>query len=187
MSAGFYIPTDYDGRLPGRVRLGRLAWLVVSATLFRCSPVSLSGWRRFLLRLFGARIHGSAVIYPSCRVWAPWNLRMDERACLGPDVDCYSVDQVVIEQDVTVSQGAYLCTASHDIDAADRRLVTAPILLRRGAWIFAKAMIGPGVTVGEGSCVGACAVVMRDTPAYAVVVGNPARVVRERRYRGAPA
>lgn len=185
MTASFYDPPAYDGRFPKSVRFGRLLWLIVAATLFRWSPVPCFGFRRWLLRSFGAKVHPSAVVYPSCRVWAPWNLELGERACLGRDVDCYSVDRVVLEQDVTVSQGAYLCTASHDIDVPNRPLTTKAILVRRGAWIFARAMVGPGVTVGEGSCVGACAVVMRDTPPFSVVAGNPARIIRERRYRGA--
>ena len=186
MAAAFYDPPAYDGRLPGRVRVGRLLWLAVGATLFRWSPVPCFAFRRWLLRLFGATVHPTAVVYPSCRIWAPWNLEMGERACLGPDVDCYDVDRIVVEQDVTVSQNAYLCTASHDIDLPNRPLTTAPIVLRRGSWVFARAMVGPGVTVGEGSCVGACAVVMRDTAPHSVVAGNPARVIRDRCYRGNP-
>jgi putative colanic acid biosynthesis acetyltransferase WcaF len=111
-------------------------------------------------------------------------LSLGERSCLAAGVDCYCVDRIEIGDDVTVSQDAFLCTASHDIDRADRPLVTAPIRIGRGAWIFARATILPGVSVGEGAVVAACAVVTRDVPAYAVVAGNPARVVRQRTYRG---
>ena len=99
-------------------------------------------------------------------------------------MDCYCVDDIILGDDVTVSQDAFLCTASHDIDRADRPLVTGPIRINRGAWIFARATILPGVTVGEGAVAAACSVVTRDIPAHAVVAGNPARIVRERAYRG---
>jgi putative colanic acid biosynthesis acetyltransferase WcaF len=112
-------------------------------------------------------------------------LSVGERSCLSARVDCYCVADVVIGDDVTVSQDAFLCTASHDIDLADRPLIAVPICLDRGAWVFARATILPGVTVGEGAVVAACAVVTKDVKPHAVVAGNPARVVRERRFHGA--
>ena len=106
---------------------------------------------------------------------------MADGACLGPHVNCYCVAPVSIGQDVTVSFRSFLCAASHDIDSPDRRLVTAPIAIEKGAYVFADAFIGMGVTVGEGAVVGARAVVVRDVKPYMVVAGNPAREIRERR------
>lgn len=53
-----------------------------------------------------------------------------------------------------------------------------PIDIRRNAWIGFDAVVLPGVTIGEGSVVGAKSVVVDDVPPYTVVAGNPARVVR---------
>jgi putative colanic acid biosynthesis acetyltransferase WcaF len=133
-----------------------------------------------LLRLFGARIERGAHPYPNAKIWAPWNLTMEEDSCLANDVDCYCVAKVTIGRNAVVSQYSYLCTASHDYEAADFQLVSAPIVIHSSAWIAADCFIGPGVEVGEGAVVGARSTVVRDVPAQAVVVGNPARIVRFR-------
>jgi len=184
-ASGFYEPLHYHDRIPVRDRLARLMWGLVWLLLFRTSPQPCWGWRRTLLRAFGANVQVDARIYPSARVAAPWKLVVGARSCIGPHVECYNVAPITIEDDVTVSQYAYLCTASHDIHSPGRELVAHPITLRRGAWVFAHAMIGPGVTVETGGVVGASAMVTKLVPAYCVVAGNPAQQVSERRFRGA--
>jgi len=158
-------------------KAGRAIWNVCRLTLYRASPVALHGWRRFLLRCFGAGIAGDARPYPGARIWAPWNLVMRERSCLANDVDCYCVDRIELGRDAIVSQYAYLCSASHDFRSPDFDLVTAPIHIAEGAWVAAKSFIGPGVTIGSRSVVAACSVVVRDVPSGSVVAGNPARIV----------
>ena len=150
---------------------------------FRWTPSWLFSWRRLVLQLFGAQLEHGARVYPSARIWAPWNLRMAAGSCLGPEVYCYCVAPVTIGQDVTVSFRTFLCAASHDIDSADRRLVSGPVVIERGAYVFADAFIGMNVTIGEGAVVGARAVVVHDVRPYMVVAGNPAREIRERRIR----
>lgn len=166
---------------PLRHRLARLCWAGVWCVLFRFSPVPLYAWRRMLLRLFGARLAASARVYPSARIWAPWNLTMESGACIGPEVYCYDVGPVHLGVEATVSLRTFLCSASHDIHHPARPLVLGRIRIARGAYIFADAFIGTSVTVGEGAVVGARAVVVRDVEPYDVVAGNPARVIGRRR------
>ena len=102
---------------------------------------------------------------------------MKAGSCLAAGVDCYCVDQVVLGRNSIVSQRAFLCTASHDHREPGFRLVTGPVTIGENAWVAAEAYIGPGVTMGAGSVAGARAVVVRDVPPGAVVVGNPARPI----------
>jgi putative colanic acid biosynthesis acetyltransferase WcaF len=155
--------------------------------LFRPSPRVCFGWRRFLLRCFGAKVGRNAHVYPSCRVWAPWNLEVGDYGCLSFDVDCYCVDKVVIGRHATVSQYSFLCTASHDISDPHMRLTTAPVVIGDGSWVCAGAYVGPGITVGEGAVVGARAVVTRSVEPWSVVAGNPARFIKTRELRQSPA
>lgn len=161
-------------------KLARVAWAVVWTTLYRPSPRPLHGWRRFLLRCFGAKIGANAHPYPASWVWAPWNLEMGDHACLADGVDCYSVAPVRLGRSALVSQRAFLCAATHDYNDPTFPLVAKPITVADGAWVAAEAFVGPGVTVGEGAVVGARACVTRNVEPWAVVAGNPARVIKRR-------
>src|SRR3974390_2989883 len=72
-------------------RLYRLLWGLTWTLLAAWTPPPLHGWGRLVLRLFGARIASTAVIYPSVAIWWPANLEMDEWACLGPRTRIYAM------------------------------------------------------------------------------------------------
>ena len=117
---------------------------------------------------------------PSVKIWGPWNLVLGDHATVSHGVDLYCVDKISIGAHATVSQRAFLCTATHAIDHPNMPLVTKPIYISDGAWVAAEAFVHPGVTVGVDAVVGARAVVVKDVAARDVVTGNPARVVRAR-------
>lgn len=180
-------PKVYQNRLSYRNRIARVLWAVVWSTLYRFSPTPLFGWRIFLLRCFGARMGPHSLPYPDCRIWAPWNLTMEAHSCLANQVDCYCVDEIVVGEYATVSQQAMLCTATHDYNDPEFRLITRPIVIGARAWVAAKAFVGPGVTIGEGAVVGAAACVFRDVEDWTVVGGNPARPLKKRILNTKPA
>ena len=105
---------------------------------------------------------------------------MDEYSCLDENVICYNVAPIHIGAQSTVSQGAFLCTASHDITDKKNPLITAPIVIESQAWVAADAYVGMGVTIGEGAVVGARAAVFKDVEPWTVVGGNPAHLLKER-------
>lgn len=148
--------------------------------LARPTPIVMHKWRCMLLQLFGAEISGRCYVYPSARVWAPWNLQMESGSCIADDVDCYNVAKVTLHKAATVSQRSFLCTASHDFDDPRFPLIGGDIRIRSDAWVAAEAFVGPGVTVGDRAVVLARSVVVRDTPAHVVVGGNPAKPIRRR-------
>jgi len=175
-----FYPADYKSPLSAGNKMARVAWGVVYLMLFRFTPAPCFAWRRMLLQLFGAKLAPSVHIYPSARIWAPWNLTMESRACLAQEVFCYNIDQVFLGADSTVSFRSHLCAAGHDINDPARPLVTGPIRIERGAYVFADAFIGMNVTVGEGAVVAARSVVVRSVAPFDVVGGNPARVISRR-------
>ncbi|AKD01932.1 transferase [Pontibacter korlensis] len=175
--------SQYKNALSKRNQLVRLIWCIVWALFASPLPRSIgSGWKRFLLRLFGAKIHSTAVVYSSVRIYMPWNLEMKEYACLAPEVDCYNVAKVTIGNQATVSQKTYLCAASHNISHPHSPLITAPIVIEDQAWIGADVFIGMGVTVGEGAVVGARACVFKNVEPWTVVGGNPAKAIKKREF-----
>lgn len=161
-------------------RLRRISWQLFWLLFFRMSPVPLHAWRCFVLRLWGAKVGSGVHPYPSARIWAPWNLTMEDGSCLGAQSDCYNVAPVTLGRNCVVSQKAYLCTASHDIRDAGFPLTGAPITVGEGAWVAAAAFIGPGVSIGACAVVAACAVVSRAVEPFAIVAGNPAERIGTR-------
>ena len=158
---------------------GRALW-ALAQPLFRWSPRVLWGWRRFLLRLFGASIAEGVHVYPTVRIAIPWNLALDEHAAVGDRAILYSLGPIRIGRSATVSQHAHLCAGTHDYRRADFPLLKPPVVIGEGAWICADAFVGPGVLVGAYAIVAARAVVVSDVPAWTIVGGNPARHLRER-------
>jgi putative colanic acid biosynthesis acetyltransferase WcaF len=172
---------NYQNRHTLFSKILRMIWNIVWLFLFRPTPRGmLYGWRRFLLRSFGAKIGKGANVLPSCKVWAPWNLTMGDFSCLSEDVDCYSVDAITIGDHVVISQGSFLCCASHDISSPIMALTSKPVVIGDNAWVAARAFVAPGVNLGEGSVVGACAVVTEDVAPWSVVGGNPAKFIKKR-------
>ena len=158
---------------------GRVLW-TLALPLFRFSPRPFFGWRRFVLRLFGARIGNGAHVYPSARVYLPWNLTLGAEASIGEWALIYNLGPVTIGDRATISHRAHLCAGTHDYLDPALPLLRLPIVIGPQAWVCADAFIGPGVTVGEGAVIGAAAVVTRDVEAWSVVGGNPARLIKRR-------
>ena len=139
----------YISSLGIRHQIIRMLWIICWGMLASWIPRSLaSGWKRFLLRLFGARIAPNAIVYSTAKIYYPANLTMDEYACVASNVDCYNVAHIHIGKFATVSQGAMLCTASHDITSPTHDLITSPITIGPQSWVGAGAFIGMGVTIG---------------------------------------
>ena len=174
----------FVGRISGGTKCKRAIWNVLCFLLFRPLPTSLFWWWRLsLLRLFGAKIHRGAYVYSSVKIWAPWNLKMERGACLGPEAICYNQAMVNLKEEVTISQYSYLCTAGHQTNlpnTANCGLIISPITIEKNAWIGTRAFIGMGVVVGEGAIVGATASVYKDVEPYTIVGGNPAKVIKKR-------
>jgi putative colanic acid biosynthesis acetyltransferase WcaF len=178
--AAFRMPPDFRGRPAWFVQL----WWLVQATLFRLSPQLLYGWRRFLLRLFGAHIGRDVIIRPTATITYPWKLSIGDYAWVGDDVVLYSLADITIGAHAVVSQRSYLCAGSHDMQLASFPIFGKPIVVGPQAWVASDVFVAPGVTIGEGCVVGARSSVFGDLPAMMVCIGNPARAIRERRPTG---
>ena len=173
--------SKYENHFSIRNKIARAAWRITYFLLFRpCFLRIMAPWRVLLLRSFGAKLDWTSVIYPSVKIWAPWNLEMGAYACLGPNVDCYNQGKIIIRANTTVSQKSYLCASSHDISDPLNRLTTAPIVIEDQAWIAADSFIGPGVHIGQGAVVGARSSVFGDICSWTVVGGNPAKFIKNR-------
>jgi putative colanic acid biosynthesis acetyltransferase WcaF len=172
----FTLPNGFRGRSPITVQL----WWLVQATLFAWSPQFCYGWRRFLLRLFGAKIGCSVILRPSVKVTYPWKLEIGDYSWVGDDVDLYTLGPIKIGRNVVVSQRSYLCTGSHDYTSEAFDIYQKSIVIEDEAWVASDVFIHPGVNIGKGAVIGARSTVMHDMPAEMISIGFPAKPVRHR-------
>jgi acetyltransferase-like isoleucine patch superfamily enzyme len=129
-------------------------------------------------------VFGRAVdVYGNFTVIHPKNVRIGTRCGINHDVFILGRCGIDIGDYVVLSARVMLIDAGLDPATFDvpleRKYIDGPIRIGRGAWIGAGAIILPGVTVGEGSIIGAGSVVARDVPAFCIVAGNPARLIRK--------
>ena len=157
-----------------RHRVARTVWKFVWLALAAWTPAPLHRWRIFLVRLFGGHVPYGAFLYGSARIWYPPHLTMHQRATLGPGVNCYSMAPIEIGSYAIVSQGAFLCTGTHNIHHPAFQIYARPIKIGANAWVCAEAFVGPGVTVGDGAVLGARGVAFQDLAPWSVSTGNPA-------------
>jgi putative colanic acid biosynthesis acetyltransferase WcaF len=162
---------------------GELIWRVIwsmGRLAFRLSPRPCFGWRRFVLRCFGAKIGAHVNTYPSTWIYFPWNLSIGDWSAIGEEAFIYNLGPVTIGEKVTISHRAQLCAGTHDYTQLNLPLLKPPIVIHSQAWICADAFVGPGITVGEGAIVGARAVVTKNVEPWAIVAGNPAKLIKKR-------
>lgn len=161
-------------------RLLRVAWQLCWLVLARFTPPPLHGWRRLLLRAFGAKIGRRARVHASAIIWLPANLELGEQALIGPGVRLYNQGRISIGAHSVVSQRAHICASSHDLRDPNFQLVLRPVIIGERCWIAAEAFVGPGVSMGDRSVLAARGVLFGDAVADGVYSGNPASHLKQR-------
>ena len=171
----------YEDALTLKNKLARLAWNVFAFLFFRpfAGPL-FRYYRSAVLRLWGAKVGKRCAVASSVRIWAPWNLTLGDYVAIGPRAELYDVAPITLGSNITVSQDAYICTASHDIAYLKKPLVFKPITLGDSTWVAAKATVLPGVSIGEGAIIAATSTVTHDVAPWTVVGGNPAKFIKKR-------
>jgi putative colanic acid biosynthesis acetyltransferase WcaF len=172
----FTLPVGFRGRSAWVVQL----WWLTQAVLFRGSPQFAYGFRRFLLRLFGAQIGVAVILRPSVTITYPWKVRIGDYAWVGDDVVLYSLGDITIGAHSVVSQRSYLCAGDHDYQSETFEIRARPVVVGHHVWVASDVFVAPGVTIGDAAVVGARSSVFSDLPANMVCVGSPARPVKPR-------
>jgi putative colanic acid biosynthesis acetyltransferase WcaF len=136
-----------------------------------------------LLRLFGATLGSRCHFYPGSRVWAPWNLICADRVTAADGAEIYNAAPMHFGSHAIVSQGAYICGATHDYNDPEFPLLAYSMRIGAYAWVCARASVGPGVKVGDGAVLGLGSVATRDLEPWTIYAGSPAQRINDRKPR----
>ena len=134
-------------------------------------------YQALVKELFQGQIGEGSMVRQGVHIIMGNRMKIGNHVSIMYNFVCMSRGGVVIEDDVSIAANTQILTNNHD-EQEHRILLCKPVVIRRNAWIGAGATILPGVTIGENAIVGAAAVVTKDVPDNAIVVGNPARVIR---------
>lgn len=162
-------------------RARRLVWNVFRALLYRPSPRPMHAWRAFLLKCFGAKVGVRCHFYPAAKIWAPWNLICADLVTVGDGAEIYNPAPMRFGSHAIVSQDAFLCGATHDYDDSRFPLLAYAMEFGAYSWICARASVGPGVNLGEGSVLGLGSIATHDLEPWGVYAGVPALKIKERK------
>lgn len=176
----FRVPRGFRGRQGLYVQ----AWWCIQATLFRWSPQFAYGFRRTLLRAFGAKIGTGVIVRPTVTVTYPWKVTIGDYAWIGDDVVLYSLGEIYIGSNSVVSQRSYICAGDHDYTDPSFPIRGPSVHIGDQNWIATDVYIGPGVSIGSGNVIGARSSVFSDLPDGMVCLGTPCRPVKPRNMKG---
>lgn len=172
----FKLPNNFRGKNAIVVQL----WWLVQSILFKNSPQFMYGFRRFLLRLFGAKIGKRVIIRSSVKTTYPWKVSIGDYSWVGDDVNLYSLGEINIGKNVVISQKSYLCTGSHNYLQSDFPISAKKITIKDECWLATDVFIAPGITIEKGSVIGSRSSVYKNIPANKICIGNPAKIIRAR-------
>ncbi len=172
----FRLPKGFRGRSVIVVQL----WWLTQSVLFRLSPQFMYGWRRFLLRCFGARIGQQVKVRPSAHIQFPWKISIDDYSWIGDHVTLYSLGKINIGKNVVVSQKSYICAASHNYADQNFAIYAKPVTIEDSCWLATDVFVAPGVIIHQGTVVGARSSVFHSLPAGKICFGSPAIALKNR-------
>ena len=150
----------------------RLLWLIFNALILQ-NPFNFSSFSKIVvLKMFGASIGTRVNLKPSISVKYPWNLTIGNNSWIGEKVWLDSLGDIEIGNNCCISQGVYLCTGNHDWSDPCFGLMVSPIKVESGAWIGAKSVVLPGVTIASHCVITAGSIVSKSTEPFMIYTGN---------------
>lgn len=164
---------------PGAGFLVRGIWYFVNVAYFK-SGFPFNRIKLFWLRIFGATVGSGVVIKPGVSIKYPWRLKIGNNVWIGEKVWIDNLGNVVIEDNVCISQGAFLLCGNHDYKKTTFDLMVGDITLKQGAWVGAKSTVCPGITIGSHAVLTVGSVATSDLEEYGIYQGNPAAPVKKR-------
>lgn len=143
------------------------------------SSPSSEEFRKYLNELFLTPLDRKTTIESPIQVDYGCQIKIGKNVFIGNNFRAASFGGIEIEDNAMIALGCTIATVNHDLDDLTK-VRGKGVKIKKGAWIGANVTIVPGVTIGAGAVVGAGSVVTKAVPDFAVVVGNPAKIIKYR-------
>lgn len=153
---------------------------IIDLLFIKTTPKFMHSWRVFLYRFFGAKIGEGVKISSSAKLLYPWNIEIGNHCWIGDEVELYSVDKIIIGNNVAFAHNIFVATAAHDVSKIIFPTIRKPVVFMDEVWISSNVFINMGVVLKRGVVVGSASVVTKDLPEGYICVGNPAKPVKKR-------
>lgn len=171
----------YDANYDPELLAERAACAELLYDYHQLRPSQEAERRSLLRRLFG-RVGENATVVPPFHCDYGYNIEVGENFFLNAGCVILDGAKVSFGDNVFVAPHCGFYTAGHPLDVARRNQgleYARPITIGDNVWIGAEVCVLPGVSIGEGSVIGAGSVVTKDIPAHVLAFGNPCRVIRQ--------
>lgn len=174
---------DFDsskGLERGANKLKEALWYIVKIFLFLSAIPYPSSFKIWILKKFGAKIGVGVIIKPRVNIHFPWKLTVGDHVWIGEEVFLLNFEDLIIENNVCISQRSFLCGGNHDYKHPSMPYRNGPITLKDGCWIGACCFVGPGVTIGMDTVITVGSVVTKNIDSNLVTHIQPTEFSKNR-------
>ena len=152
-------------------------WIFLNSII---TPLYSKHIRVFVLRIMGSNIAKGVSIYRNCYIWVGSNIEIGSGSTIGFKVHLDDRNGIKIGKNVTIASEVMIWTMHHDYNDINFKAIGSAVVIENYAWICSRAIILPGVTIGEGAVVASGSFVTKNVDSWSVVGGVPAKKISER-------
>jgi acetyltransferase-like isoleucine patch superfamily enzyme len=154
-----------------------IRWIFLNSIV---TPMFSKHLRAFILRKMGSNIAKGVSIYRNGYIWDGSNIEIGTGSTVGFKVHLDDRRGIKIGKNVTIASEVMIWTLHHDYNDIQFKAIGGKVVIKDYAWICSRAIILPGVTIGEGAVVASGSVVTKNVDSWTVVGGVPAKKISER-------
>ncbi|KJD34631.1 colanic acid biosynthesis acetyltransferase [Tamlana nanhaiensis] len=152
----------------GSSKLKEILWYLIKVVFFLSAFPYPKRLKIVLLKCFGAKVGKGVVIKPRVNIHFPWKLSIGDNVWIGEEVFILNFEEIVIENNVCISQRAFLCGGNHDYSDPCMPYRNGPIHLKEGCWVGANVFVGPNVIIGCDTVITVGSTVTKNVDPYLV-------------------
>ena len=158
----------------------RFLWFFVNVFFLQSKLCPFNNVKVFLLRIFGAKVGSNVIIKPGVNIKYPWKLKIGNHVWIGEKVWIDNLDDIIIGDNVCLSQGSMLLCGSHNYKSPTFDLLIGKIIIEDGVWIGSKSVVLQNVTCKNHSVLSVNSVASSNLDEYSIYRGNPAVRLKDR-------